>query len=319
MKLTSSLGLLLASVSLFGTACASSANTGYAPSYAGRAVYTTSSSSAPATASAEAVATTGSSGGGYGSYVSAQQPAAPVAPSASADGVASSTPRGVEVSPSVRPGLATEWGESRYSSMSYAPFVRASAQPFDTAMIHYNDARGASMQAAYRASTAPVLWAGAYHDGVRLSLRDESGAPLPGYHAGDRLYVVGNAGQRYTILIENMTPVRFEAVVSVDGLDVINGRAANFTNRGYIIPAHGRVVIDGFRQNQDTVAAFRFGSVEDSYAAQTGDARNVGVVGLGIFAERGAVLDLERNEVQLRDSANPFPGEFSAPPPRRSY
>ena len=48
-------------------------------------------------------------------------------------------------------------------------------------------------------------------------------------------FVVGEAGQRYTIVLHNATNVRLEAVVSVDGLDVMDGKDASFKKRGYII------------------------------------------------------------------------------------
>jgi hypothetical protein len=224
----------------------------------------------------------------------------------------------VDVAPEARPGLATEWGEARYSAMSYAPFVRGAATPVDVATIHYNDAGLAAMQAVQHGGR-PARWVGVRHDGVRVSLRGEGGDALPGYYAGDTVYVLGSAGQHYTIVIENTTPARFETVVSVDGLDVINGRPASMGQRGYILQPYGRVEVEGFRQSRDTVASFRFGSVGDSYAAQRGDARNVGVIGVALFAERGAVVDLEQNEVELRERANPFPNGFAPPPPRRAY
>lgn len=219
----------------------------------------------------------------------------------------------------MRQGLATEWGETRQSTVGYTSFTRASAQPFDQAAIYYNDASGVSAQASFRA-TQPVTFAGAYHDGVRVSLRDETGAALSGYFVNGRLYVLGAGGQRYTIMIENNTSARFEAVVSVDGLDVINGRPASTGFRGYIIPAYGHIAIDGVRQDQGHVAAFRFGAVGDSYAAQTGSARNVGVIGVALYSEYGVAMpSWEQQEVQLRETANPFPGQYAAPPPRRNY
>ena len=62
------------------------------------------------------------------------------------------------------------------------------------------------------------------------------------------------------------------------------------------------------------VAAFRFGRVADSYAAQTGSDHNVGVIGLAIFAERGARWT--RGELHRRDTADPFPQRDYAAPPR---
>jgi hypothetical protein len=72
--------------------------------------------------------------------------------------------------------------------------------------------------------------------------------------------------------------------------------------------------IDGFRQSDDQVAAFRFAKVRDSYAARRGDARNVGVIGIAFFAERGD--DWDEGELRTRETASPFPDERFAPPPR---
>ena len=73
--------------------------------------------------------------------------------------------------------------------------------------------------------------------------------------------------------------------------------------------------IDGFRKSEDEVAAFRFAKVRDSYAAQRGDARNVGVIGVAFFAERGD--DWSSSEVWRRETASPFPNDPRfAPPPR---
>ena len=90
-------------------------------------------------------------------------------------------------------------------------------------------------------------------------------------------------------MIRNATDARFEIVASVDGLDVVDGQPADPDRRGYLVEPHGVLSIDGFRTSDEAVAAFRFGRVADSYAAQTGSDRNVGVIGLAIFAERGAV------------------------------
>jgi len=67
----------------------------------------------------------------------------------------------------------------------------------------------------------------------------EDGETLPTYAAKDRFYVEGLAGQRYTIRISNPTGHRVEAVVSVDGLDAVDGEAGDLHKRGYIVPAYG--------------------------------------------------------------------------------
>lgn len=97
---------------------------------------------------------------------------------------------------------------------------------------------------------------------------------------------MGTMGQRYRIRVTNPTSQRVEAVVSVDGLDAIDGQTATTSKRGYIVPAFGSVTIDGFRTSMNSVAAFRFSTVSDSFAGRTGQDRNVGVVGVAIFRER---------------------------------
>jgi hypothetical protein len=101
----------------------------------------------------------------------------------------------------------------------------------------------------------------------------------------------------------------------VDGLDVINSQTGSFANRGYIVSPFSTVEIDGFRRSLDTVAAFRFGSVHGSYATKKDDDRNVGVIGVALFHERGSRFPWTNDEVNRRHDANPFPGEFAEPPP----
>ena len=66
----------------------------------------------------------------------------------------------------------------------------------------------------------------------------------------------------------------------------------------------------------EEVAAFRFGAVSDSYAAEMGDDRNVGIIAVALFGERGAVVPWLDHAAARRRGADPFPGRFAAPPPR---
>jgi len=213
-----------------------------------------------------------------------------------------------------RPGLGTSWGESVSAPISFAPFVRASPTPWAAVALHYNDAEGAAAHAAYLGTGPTPLEVYAGDGSLSVALVDEFGRTLPGYAASGRSLVVGNDGARYRIVVRNATTARFEVVASVDGLDVVDGRPADPNRRGYIVDPHDTLVIDGFRTSDDAVAAFRFGRVADSYAAQTSGDRNVGVVGFAIFAERGATWT--RAELGRRDSADPFPNRGYAMPPR---
>ena len=157
-----------------------------------------------------------------------------------------------------------------------------------------------------------------------LALRDRAeaytlevlvdGVPVPTFHQNGETYVLGQLGQRYTLRVHNRSPRRIEAVVSVDGRDIVDGKSADYRGkRGYLVPAWGQVDIDGWRLSQWQAAAFRFSAVEDSYAARVGAPRNVGVIGAAIFAEYVAppppppppVLELPapRAERERRDDA----------------
>jgi hypothetical protein len=252
----------------------------------------------------------GASSGGY----VATQPA-PYAPPAHAS-IQTGAPQPIaEAAPAPdRPGLGTTFGESVYAPISFAPFVRSAPSPWAEVLLHYNDEGGVRAHAEYLSSYPSPLEVPAGDGSLSVALVDETGRTLPGYAAGGRALVIGNDGERYKIIVRNATTARFEVVASVDGLDVIDGKPADPNRRGYIVDPHDTLVIDGFRTSDANVAAFRFGRVADSYAAQTSGDRNVGVVGLAVFSERGAVWT--RGELNVRDTADPFPQRNYATPPR---
>jgi hypothetical protein len=262
----------------------------------------------------------GGDANGWGT-TSEAAPAPPPAAQAPADaGAAPSAPAAEparEARAEERPGLATHWGETRSSFVRTTSFDRADSSPFATSTLWYNDRSGARTMAVGegrgRGTFAALELA---QGGVTVSLRDEGGSTLPAVSSGGRLVAVGDAGSRYIIHLVNHTPARFEAVVSVDGLDVLDGREASVSKRGYILGPHATVEIDGFRRSESAVAAFRFGSVSGSYAARKGDDRNVGVVGVALFHEQGTEpWPWNDSEARRRKNANPFPGRFAEPPP----
>ncbi len=120
-----------------------------------------------------------------------------------------------------------------------------------------------------------------------IVLEDEFGNRLPTYPHRGEVFAQGREGQRYNVRIVNHSSRRVEAVVTVDGRDVLSGQAGNYkTQRGYLVPAHGSVVIDGFRTSLSEVAAFRFTSPANSYSSRMGTPENVGVIGAAFFSER---------------------------------
>jgi hypothetical protein len=217
--------------------------------------------------------------------------------------------------PQYRPGLATSWGENRTSPVSTAPFMRASNEPFSVVQFFYNDARGVKSMMRTGPSARDGDGSLSTPDGaLSVRLLDGTGRPLPSMTSRGRTYVIGQQDRRYAIEVQNNTPNRFEVVATVDGLDVIDGQPGSFGKRGYLIRGWSRLVIDGFRQSYRHVAAFRFGAVRDSYAAKTGDATNVGVIGLAFFDEHGRDHVIDQHEAERRRRADPFPARFAQPP-----
>ena len=69
-----------------------------------------------------------------------------------------------------------------------------------------------------------------------MKLVGADSATLPTFPFHGKAYVMGTIGERYRIHITNPTAQRVEAVISVDGLDAVDGKIADHAaKRGYIL------------------------------------------------------------------------------------
>lgn len=132
-----------------------------------------------------------------------------------------------------------------------------------------------------------------------VTLIGDDGQALQTFAHNGRYYVMGDASERYVIRVNNPTPNRIEAVVTVDGLDVIDGENGDLNKRGYIVPPYGELRVEGFRTSQSDVATFRFSSVGGSYAGKKGKARNVGVIAVALFEEQAAAEIVEEQPIAV--------------------
>ncbi|MES2705786.1 MAG: hypothetical protein V4726_04205 [Verrucomicrobiota bacterium] len=222
----------------------------------------------------------------------------------------SATVQPVAGAPKKRSGLATQAGGERWDRLTSVSFYRkATGAPDAVDSFNYNDEAGAK-------AMAEALSGGRRRSGtfeaaggrLEVGLRSGWGMPFDRYEAGNRRIVAGNSGSAYQISIKNTTRHPVEVVASVDGLDVMDGKAASTGKRGYIIDAKGELSIEGFRISNDKVKQFVFGSVDSSAASKAGMARNVGVIGLAVYDEDEAQAKLARLvESQKRGAASAFP------------
>lgn len=116
------------------------------------------------------------------------------------------------------------------------------------------------------------------------------GRPVTEYPHLGQVFIEGRDGSQYEIEVKNHNPFRVEAILSVDGLSVTDGKDAGAHSTGYLLDAHGSIRVPGWKLNSEQVAAFAFAGKRQSYAAQsTGSARNTGVIGIMAFAEKRPV------------------------------
>ena len=115
----------------------------------------------------------------------------------------------------------------------------------------------------------------------------QDGRVLKTYRHKGQVYAEVPETGPYQIRVRNRSHKRKLVVVSVDGVNVVNGEDAGFDGDGYVLRPYETLDIPGFRRDDGTVAAFTMEEKENSYAAQTGrGTSNVGVIGVAVFDEK---------------------------------
>lgn len=113
-----------------------------------------------------------------------------------------------------------------------------------------------------------------------------TGETLPVHFHKGEYWVAGTPGAKYSVSVANAAGHRVLAVMSVDGVNVLNGQTASVDQSGYVFNGYQRYEVTGWRKSNNEVAAFEFVASPASYAARTGRPANVGVIGVALFSER---------------------------------
>ena len=145
-----------------------------------------------------------------------------------------------------------------------------------------------------------------------VTVTDRStGQTLPVYFARGEYWVAGTPGAKYSVSVANASGGRVLAVMSVDGVNVLNGETAGIEQSGYVFNAYQRYDVNGWRKSNHEIAAFEFVASPESYAERTGRPANVGVIGVALFKER-----VYQPPVSVTPPYRPYPyyeGRKSAP------
>lgn len=108
-------------------------------------------------------------------------------------------------------------------------------------------------------------------------------------HNGN-IWIEGREGNGYVIELRNHSTTRAMFIVSVDGLDVLQGKPAGPHSNGFLVPARGLTIVQGWTINNQQAAAFVFSRKSTSYVNQIGGSTtNTGVIGAMVFAEKPQV------------------------------
>ena len=117
--------------------------------------------------------------------------------------------------------------------------------------------------------------------------------PLRRISHDNQLFAEAPPTGEYTLRLTNNSPSTRMAIVSVDGVNVIDGKDASYEGGGYVLRPWQSVNIKGWMRSHSEVAAFTFQPSEASYAAATGrGTKNAGVIGVAVFDEKPKWTDM---------------------------
>lgn len=114
--------------------------------------------------------------------------------------------------------------------------------------------------------------------------------PVTEYISNGQVFIEGRAGSEFELDIRNNTGERVMAIISIDGLSVINGGTAGVDSPGYVINAYSSIKIPGWMLSNGSAAKFTFSGKRESYSQlSSGTSQNCGVIGVMVWSEKRPV------------------------------
>lgn len=172
--------------------------------------------------------------------------------------------------------LGTQWGDDVTSNVSSVDLERLSDEPVAQTAVRY-----ANKKYQGKAVNSLSLASGM----ISFAVVDDQDRSLPLVRDAQQYFLTAKEGQSYKLLYENHSNKTFEIVASVDGLDVLTGKAGSKRASGYVLHPHQRLEIEGFRKSDSAVASFTFGKPDTAYAtnSQHGSIDNTGIIGTVVY------------------------------------
>ena len=134
-----------------------------------------------------------------------------------------------------------------------------------------------------------------------VEIRTKDGKLLPIVNHNGERFCAALKDAEYSIRLVNDSSHRRLAVISVDGINAVNGKDAGYDGPGWVLDPWQSANILGWYRNSEEVAAFKFGAVGGSYAAQTGRGEsNVGIIGVAVFEELVRLVTLTTTPYWVR-------------------
>ncbi len=112
-----------------------------------------------------------------------------------------------------------------------------------------------------------------------------NGKPIKQHLHNQKWYAEGREGSEYSIKVTNNKSARILVAGAIDGLNFLNGKVGD-SDYGYVLHANSSFEVKGYRIDDKTVAAFKFGRKENSYAVEKQMGHNTGIIAIKSFDEK---------------------------------
>lgn len=170
--------------------------------------------------------------------------------------------------------------------MSTAPFVQADrTHPFSTTKLFYNNTNNiTNINNTHPNNHHSQSSFSMGNDWLGMNLHNGRDHFLTDFTHHDDNFVTAHSDQHYNIIVRNHNPNHIKIIMSVDELNVIDGKPASFAKHDYLINTQNNLKIDDFHTNTHKITTFHFNSVRNSYAARKhGNTHNVGIISITTF------------------------------------